>query len=701
MSATVQISKPSTPRVRTSQHALWLVGLYLLATGVYVALGNLRDVPVLNPDEFFYGHLAQGLANGTGFDWRGEPVRLYALLYVLLIAPAWVVGSAVSAFTIAKAISAALLCLVCVPVFLLTRVLLGPRLALLAAVLSLVGTWMVTATMLLTENASLPLATAALCATVMALRAPASRWIWWALGFAVLAAFARVQVASLVVVILLALGADVLRHRATWRERGREHRAALIVFGVLTAGIAVLGFAGSSLLTGSIYASTSGFAVFSGGNVSSTLRELIALVAMVGFIPVALLVPLAGTRAAWRDDVVGPLLAVLVAVTLVFVAQAGWFMHGLGYAWAIQRYVEYVIPLALIGTLVAATRWRERPRWSWTVPLVVAPVLLLGGKLVWGDELGAFAAGRAARAAGLSAWIGVAVGMAALGSLGLWLVRREGRRAGPDRAAFAIGGLLLVVLLAQSAVAWIWPIQLDRSWRQGFPSDLAWLDKAARGPVSRLVITQSHPRWPTVEFFNRDVDRVYALAAASKDRLQGKTCAWTISPTGEAMFDPDCGPAPTRFLLDDPAARLTFAGQETVARTPGAGRIVEVPGAPSVANVDSLLVLPCDDRTLLDPNGKALGYGDRVCRSLMSGYFWLDAPATLVLGIRGGQRSHAARSGGRTWAVPAGKVTTLRIPVRAGGAQLELRFDGFELPLGYPDVVSARLEEGGASRSIL
>lgn len=701
MGVTVQAGEAPATRVHATRDVLWLVAMYVIAVVLYIALGRMREVPVLNPDEFIYGHLARGIADGTGFDWRGDATRLYALLYVLLITPAWVVGSAVTAFTIAKAIGAVLLCLVCVPVFLLARELLGSRLALLAAGLSLAGTWMTASSMLLTENAALPLATAALCACVMALREPGSRWIWWALGFALLAAFARIQVIVLVPAILAALGVDVLRHRPEWRERAGEHRVALIAFGALTALIAVLGIAGSSLLTGSLYESTSGFPVFSGGNLASSLRQLIVLVAVAGFVPLALIVPLAGTRAAWRDELLGPLLAVLAPATLVFVLQTGWFLHGLDYNWGIQRYVAYVVPLALVATLAAATRWRELPRWSWAVPVVAAPVLLLGGRMVWLDELGAFATGQVAKAAGLSPWVSVAVVMALVGLLALWLVRREGGRAGGERAAMAAGVLLLVVLVAQSAVAWVWPIDRDDAWRKGFPSDLAWLDKAAGGPVSRLVVSSSHPRWPTVDFFNKDVDRVYALDSASRDRIQGKVCTWTIGPTGEAVFDPGCGPTPTRFYLDDPAARITFDGQKTVATTKGTGRIVEVPGVPGVPKVTSLLVLPCDDRTLLNDQGKALGYGSRVCRPLTSGYFWLDEPATLVLGVKGGKRAHTATSGDRTWEIPPGKVTTVRIPVPAGGSQLELEFDDLELPLGYPDVVSARLERGGASKPIL
>ncbi len=128
---------------------------------------------------------------------------------------------------------------------------------------------------------------------------------------------------------------------------------------------------------------------------------------------------------------------------------------------------------------------------------------------------------------------------------------------------------------------------------------------------------------------------------------------------------------------------------------------MSVSGAPVVPKVDALLVLPCDDRTLLDRHGRALSYASRVCRPLLSGYFWLEEPTTLVLGVKGGTEQHVAQSGDRTWVIPPGRVTPIRIPVPSGSSQVQLQFEDLELPLGYPDIVSARLEGGGVSRSLL
>ena len=66
-----------------------------------------------------------------------------------------------------------------------------------AAALTVGGTWMIVTSSLLLENAAYPLATAALMCTIAAIGAPGSRAGWWAIGFAVLAAAARLQLAAL------------------------------------------------------------------------------------------------------------------------------------------------------------------------------------------------------------------------------------------------------------------------------------------------------------------------------------------------------------------------------------------------------------------------------------------------------------------------------------------------------------------------
>src|SRR4051812_1082368 len=195
-----------------------MVGLVLaVAFVVYAILGSRLPMPGVFPDEFLYGHLARSLADGNGFSWRGDSPALWAALYVYSIVPAWVVASGVAAYKLAKLESALLICLTGVPVWVLARTMLSTRLALLATVLSLAGTWMVAAGGVLTENLALPLATASLAATTLALRTPGSRASWWALAFALLATWARFQLVVLIPVIFAAHLADAARAGSGWR----------------------------------------------------------------------------------------------------------------------------------------------------------------------------------------------------------------------------------------------------------------------------------------------------------------------------------------------------------------------------------------------------------------------------------------------------------------------------------------------------
>src|SRR4051794_5431635 len=172
-------------RLRSSPWA-WLAGLYRLAAAVYVVLALRSPLPILFPDEFRYAHLARGVADGEGFDWRGQPIAHTARLYIYAIAPLWALfGSTVDAWQASKVLGTLALCTQVIPVWWLARELVGPRLALVPAALTALGTWMLTSAETLTEALAFPLTTAALCVMAMALRRPApsaSRLSWLALA---------------------------------------------------------------------------------------------------------------------------------------------------------------------------------------------------------------------------------------------------------------------------------------------------------------------------------------------------------------------------------------------------------------------------------------------------------------------------------------------------------------------------------------
>ena len=140
---------------------LSLAALYVASLVVYGLLAHQQSVPWLFPDEFIYGNVAQNIAHGAGANWRGEGQGV-PLLYPVLLSFPFRIGSAVDGYGWAKLLGVALSSAVVVPVWLLARELVGHRLALVAAALSVAGAWMSYSSLLVSENLALPLAVAAL-----------------------------------------------------------------------------------------------------------------------------------------------------------------------------------------------------------------------------------------------------------------------------------------------------------------------------------------------------------------------------------------------------------------------------------------------------------------------------------------------------------------------------------------------------------
>ena len=115
----------------------------------------------------------------------------------------------------------------------------------------------------------------------------------------------------------------------------------------------------------------------------------------------------------------------------------------------------------------------------------------------------------------------------------------------------------------------------------------------------------------------------------------------------------------------------------------------------------AIAVLPCDDRTLVLPSGRVLGFAPRTCRAAFSALLWLDRPGTVVLGIRGGRDEHLGQISGQNFRIPAGQVTTIRVRVPKGSSRLDVRFDTQELPAGLPDIASAVQDDRGRPQSLL
>jgi hypothetical protein len=673
----------------------WVVGLYVVAAALYLVLALRSPLPVLFPDEFRYSHLARGLADGTGTDWRGAHIGQTAALYVYFITPAWgLFSSSVDAYHASKVLGTLVLCAQLIPVWLLARELVGPRLALVPAALSVAGTWMLTSAETVTEVLAFPLTTAALCVAVMALRRPGSRLGWLAFFLLVLATWARIQMAILVPALLMAFVLDALRDPTRRAERLRAHRAYLLATSIGFAGLVLVALAAPGV-TGD-YGGFFGLRPSLHRILSKSGLQLLELVAVGGFAPVLLAAGTACSRRAWRDDRTGPLLAVFWPAALATVIQSGFFLAGYPPALsAIDRYVTYALPLALILMTVLLAQPKLLSRTALIVSgllslmLLARPAVQMIGeeRATWGISY------RLDYVLGL----GIGIGLTLVALVLLWaigLVRARGTP--PARAVLIISAAVLAVFAVQSQAAWWQMTKTGTSFRSIMPADLAWVDHHASGPVALLGITQNAPQFDDIDFFNRKITQAYGPAAGLLGRkVQGTVCPMRFAVSGELVLGPGCGPRPSRFLINDPSARVTFQDELRSASDPNIGRLVELKPS-TIPRARSLIVLPCPRRT----PGYATTSPDIVgvdapitCARAMTGALWLDAPAQVEIGYHGGRRDQQVEAGGRRWKIPAGVDTTIRFGAPKGYSQFVAQAD-WASSVGTPQVRSVALVSG-------
>lgn len=652
-----------------------LVGLYALAVAVYVVLALRSPLPLLFPDEFRYTHLARSLADGTGFTWRGLHVGQAAALYVYVLTPAWaLLHSATDAYAASKVLGTLALCAQAVPIWLVARELLAPRLALAAAALAVAGTWMLSTAEVVTEALALPLTTTALCLAVLALRRPSRRLALLALGFVLLATWARIQLAVLLPALAAILALDLLRVPRGRGERLRAHGPALAAALVLTVAGAAVALAAPSL-TGD-YA---GFFAFRPGLAAIARKsglQLAELTAVAGFLPVLLAGAVGTLPRAWRDPRTGPLLLVLAVVALATVLQSGFYLAGYPSAtWGVQRYVSYTAPLALVLALVVATERRLLTRRVLVVATGLALLLSLRPAVhLMGAERATWAT--TFRLHGLLG-TGTAAGLvvAALVTVAALALAR-GRWAGGQEAALATAGVLAVVFAVQDQAAWHQLTTTSRTFRSVMPKDLSWIDHHVSGPVALLGVTQNAPQFDDLDVFNRRIAQAYGPESGLPGRQpQGRLCSFRVErTTGLLRFGRGCGPTPRRFLVNDPSARFTFYDEVASARDPQVGRVAEVrAGAPP--RVRSLVVLACprttptfyDTTPDIRPASAPIG-----CRPQVSGNLWLAGPSRLVARYRGGRHAQRVTAAGRRHPLPPRALRTIGVAVPAGASTFAL-----------------------------
>jgi hypothetical protein len=499
-------------------------------------------------DELQYLKLAQSVGDGS-FPWptlRGDQGALLSLLYPLLLAPVLMAFSAPDGYQLIHLVNALLFASTAVPVYLLTRQVVSARWpAYLAAALAVAVPWASLSAVVMTESAAYPAFAWALLAMQRALVAPSLGRDLVAIGAIGVAFFARTQFVVLAGVFAVAIAAQAvlftltLGERDTQRSRPRqlldELRPHAALGGLVALALVLLLLPSDPLknLLGPFQSS-----IFKGSPLPDGLAHMarthLAYVAGgVGVLPLALAAGWALAtlvRPVDRRSLAFAVLAVLVGAAMLYVVTVFGLLHSGG---PIDRYLFYLAPLLVVGTVACLAQGRPRPLglaagalftfWllrSSGVTFLDEPILFVNSQAAEFHRVYQGQADRIARFTGLSGLTPVALlswgtlAATAAASLLLW-------RA--PRFALALVGLpLLGLALAQtdyvSKRTTMRVNTANGSINAGALSRRDWVDDALPGdgdvaisPSTVADAGASQQAWWNVEFWNKRVNRALIL----------------------------------------------------------------------------------------------------------------------------------------------------------------------------------------------
>lgn len=546
---------------RALARALPAIGVWL-GTAIFLVLIQLgRETPTVFVDEFIYGRLAQNLAHGEGFTIQGVGSSLRTA-YPYLIAPAWLLFDHVAAYRTALGINAIVMSAATLPAWALARSITTPRRALLIAAGAGLLPSMVWAGMLMTEAAAYPLAAVALWGAVCALREPRPRWIVLTLIACGMAALVRTQLIALVGVFALAAILDVARHDRGWRSRLRTHRLVVGVAVVLVVAAAAYASRGTQNVLSTYCGTVTN--VPSPGQLAGPLKDYVGtfLIATLG-LPLVALVTLALRAENRRDPVLGPLLSVAIAATIVLLGEAAW-TAAIVSPETQERYVFYAAPaiLACAGALPG----RVRPRDLLVVGgafVIYLVVLFPGFADVTGDvvaqRLGLH--GLPARFVGNQGllWGSSVAAIVALAALAL--------RGNGSRQTVL---LLLPMVVFGTAILTVRQIDANDASAEAaakLPAPRAFLDEAGSDPVGVVVMRGADASLLfATQFWNRSADRTYRIGTQDAYGA-GQLCPIEVDARGRGYLLAPCAGRglPRRLLILQGRLRI---GLEDARRIP-------------------------------------------------------------------------------------------------------------------------------------
>lgn len=628
-----------------------LVAIVVVAALVNALVAIQQRVPNLFPDEIVYGKLAQSLAAGDGLSWRGIGWGVPPL-WPALLSLVWHTDTVQPGYEAAKVLGAIVSSTAAIPVWLFGRRVCGPRVALVAALLVMLGPWMQVTQFIVSENLAFPLATAALMATVQALRDSRTRWVLIALGFSLVAILTRTQMLMLPVIIFGALAVDCLaRPREEWRTHFDSRPPALwLALGLLVGG-GLLAFLVEQDLTSYDVLATNA----SVSDLLDTAKDQItAGLATFAFLPVVLVAALMSRRRNWRDDDLRPVLVTLAVATVVVFAVVVRFDAFATAGAPVDRYVMYLAPLLMLAAVMAPGRIGFKTTAAWGV-IAAAAMLVAPVAKNFVEQPGLFGVQKRIADVGNFTSGNTKVATAAA-VLVLMVAAARAVTVRPQRA-LTIGAVVMgALLLALSWSSRSYNIDVAKTNRTVLlPKQLNWVDVRAKGRVGMLSLGKSltwrqNPDLLT-EFFNKKISAVYSGVPFGNG-----VCSLGLSKKGELFSSgAACKSVPSQLLITPGAAVVTLHQQRVIASSATRGSLVRV--GPNKPRMFALVAPPCS----------AFG-----CTGELGLAFYSDEAGKVAVTFGPSPVEQQIQTGQQVQKLPPNRPTTLNFDVPAGSQSVNL-----------------------------
>ena len=331
----------------------WVL-LGLLVLMFYWVEAAIRKTPWDFTDELEWSQLSRAIAT-TGHAARRTQPHSFESLYSFLIAPAWWIHSTADAYAAIKDLNAVVMCLASVPAYLLARMLLERRPAVVVALLSIAIPAMSYASSIVPESLAYLWFSLAAWLAVRALAAPGLKTALPAVVLAGAGVFVRLEFVVLPASLVLAAAIVwILGHgRLSWR-RVALAGAAIAVF-ALAFNVLVV----ERLQSWSVHQYFNHNTLTQGGLAAGALAIGLGMLPVIGGIA-SLWLPERFSEPAYRAFAIY-LGSSLVTLGVYTGAKAAYLVSNLNQTIE-ERNLFYLSPLLLVGTAVAfGARKLNRP----------------------------------------------------------------------------------------------------------------------------------------------------------------------------------------------------------------------------------------------------------------------------------------------------------------------------------------------------